>query len=341
MLESELERRFVAALRKYFQVTKRLIGGGKTGYLIFSHDGAIRWELEPQVEFGREQGVEVVTRADFVLRPYQEQARNKHNQLVIYTDGYEYHRDIVGEDVIKRLALMRAGYQVLSLTWHDVPEPGVPFEKVTSEFKGSETVQGLLANPQTPFQDFIQQHQRKFNTITFSEAHTHALQGPYALLAHWINDAKATREKLCQVAVLAALVAMIPPNELMPVATAAAEKEIELADYLAHQSVQAASPELLCQVSSFVRREELRQMMALFPPLNTLLLFDNRQLSEQTNSPFAKSWRDFWLTANVLQFGTRLHLGLYEDVLAGRWLEAPSALNVERELDTGAEPAWG
>lgn len=341
LLESELERRFVAALRRHFQVSKRLIGGGKMGYLIFSHDGTTRWELEPQVKFGREQGVEISTRADFVLRPYQEKARSKQNQLVIYTDGYEYHRDIVADDVAKRLALMRAGYQVLSLTWHDVPEAGVPFEKVSSEFNGSSLIQGLLASPKTPFRDFIQHHQQKFGTMLFNEAHTHAMQGPYALLAHWINDAVATREKISQVAMLAALVSMMQPNHLQPLAIAAAREGTELADYLARQSIHAANSDNLCQILGYVKHEDLGQMMALFPPVNTILLLDNRHRSEQTDSPFANAWRDFWLSANVLQFGTRLHLGLYENLLAGHWLEQPSSLNVAPEPETGdAAPAW-
>lgn len=345
LLESELERRFVAALRNHFQVTKRLVGHGKTGYLIFSHDGTTKWELEPQVEFGREQGVDVATRADFVLRPYSEKDRSQHKELVIYTDGFEYHRDIVAEDIRKRMALMRAGYQVLTLTWHDVPDARTPIDKVFSTFQGSQIITRMLANLQSPYGKFIDQYQQAFNTVSLGEAQTLVQQGPYSLLVQWINNAKIERKRLMHAAVFSQLLTMMPPPAFEPIEASANAENISHADYLARQFAQGQVPHTLggelWHHASFVKRDELREMMRELPPLNTLLLLDNRQVSEQADSPFAQAWRDFWLAANLLQFGTRLSLGLHAEVLAGQPVEAATEPKAEEpEQEHTSLPAW-
>ena len=41
----------------------------------------------------------------------------------MFLDGWEYHRDIAADDVVKRVALMDAGYRVWSMAWDDVAEP--------------------------------------------------------------------------------------------------------------------------------------------------------------------------------------------------------------------------
>ena len=123
--ESELERRLIEAIRRYSgkvyaggspQLRNDIING-RTGY--FLKVGEFSWIIETQVSLGPSDGVEIPSRADFVLRP----ASNRTNSLpiVIFTDGWEYHKDRIGEDLQQRLAIIRSGqFRCWSLTWDDV-----------------------------------------------------------------------------------------------------------------------------------------------------------------------------------------------------------------------------
>ncbi|WP_228024709.1 DUF1998 domain-containing protein [cf. Phormidesmis sp. LEGE 11477] len=128
--ESELERRFIEAIRRYSgkASTNKTDGGnspqlrndiikGRTGY--FLKVGEFSWIIETQVSLGPSDGVAIPSRADFVLRP----ASNRMNSrpIVIFTDGWEYHKDRIGEDLQQRLAIIRSGqFHCWSLTWDDV-----------------------------------------------------------------------------------------------------------------------------------------------------------------------------------------------------------------------------
>lgn len=51
------------------------------------------WEIEPQVVLDASSGVSVTSRADFVLWPVREAGNRK--PVVIFTDGFQYHKDRV------------------------------------------------------------------------------------------------------------------------------------------------------------------------------------------------------------------------------------------------------
>ena len=71
-----------------------------------------------QVSIGEGEGVEVFSRADFLLTPT---AGGK--PIAIYTDGWEYHRGRLAKDAEQRMALQRSGnYLFWALTWDDVVE---------------------------------------------------------------------------------------------------------------------------------------------------------------------------------------------------------------------------
>jgi len=120
--DSELEALFVEALRRAVrnvpdgEMFKQVING-KSGYFI--RRGGSSWYLEPQVYLGKEDGVPVASKADFVFWP----ARSKENvkPVVVFTDGYAFHRSSLGQDIAKRTAILRSGrFQVWSITWKDV-----------------------------------------------------------------------------------------------------------------------------------------------------------------------------------------------------------------------------
>ena len=143
--ESELERRFIEAIRQYSgkayggeapQLRNDIISG-RAGYYLKVGDRA--WIIETQVPLGPSDGVDIPSRADFLLRP----ASNRVNSqpIVIFTDGWEYHKDRIGEDLQQRLAIIRSGqFHCWSLTWEDVTAQLEP-AKITSARLDSLTCQ--------------------------------------------------------------------------------------------------------------------------------------------------------------------------------------------------------
>ena len=120
LLESELEARFIEALRCIEidgatpQVRQELVRG-KPGYLLKLN--AKTWFIEPQAELGAADGVTAPSRPDFLIHPVR---ASEAPPVALFMDGFEYHRDRVDQDSLKRMALVRAGFVVWSLTWHDL-----------------------------------------------------------------------------------------------------------------------------------------------------------------------------------------------------------------------------
>ena len=122
LFDSELEARFIEALRRLrsrdldVALTREVVNG-KPGYFLKIGDRTYR--IEPQVKLGPKDGVAVPSQADFIFWPAREQHHLK--PVVIFTDGFLYHRERVGEDFLQRMAIVRSGrFLVWSLTWKDV-----------------------------------------------------------------------------------------------------------------------------------------------------------------------------------------------------------------------------
>lgn len=121
-IESELEARFIGALKKEgskdlpIQLKNDLVNG-KPGYFLKVGDRA--YYIEPQVELGSLSGVSVDSRADFVIRSAR--LNDGMKPIVMFLDGYTYHRDRIGKDMAQRMAIVQSDkFYVWSLTWRDV-----------------------------------------------------------------------------------------------------------------------------------------------------------------------------------------------------------------------------
>ena len=146
LLESELEGRFIEALRRTMEgesprtVTHHVVNG-KQGFYLKSDLG--NYQIEPQVSLGPAEGVAVLCIADFVF--YPERPLDGELPVVVFTDGYEYHADPkanmrLAKDTAQRFAIMRSGrYRVWSLTWDDVVER---FENRTAPYKAEALTPG-------------------------------------------------------------------------------------------------------------------------------------------------------------------------------------------------------
>jgi DEAD/DEAH box helicase domain-containing protein len=128
LFESELEARFIEALRK-IKIENRTVSlkpeimRGKPGYYLKLD--TLAYYIEPQVLLNESQGVSIPVEADFVIYPELESSGIK--PIAVFTDGFGYHADTefdhlrIGRDLAQRMAICRSDkYITWSLSWEDV-----------------------------------------------------------------------------------------------------------------------------------------------------------------------------------------------------------------------------
>jgi DEAD/DEAH box helicase domain-containing protein len=136
LLESELEARFIEALRQMkfgdAPVTlKNELVNGKPGYMLEIPDRT--YYIEPQVHLGPADGVAVDSKVDFLFRLVRGKGSRK--PIAVFTDGFLYHRERTGLDIAQRYAIQRSGrYLVWSITWKDVERR---FSSIVDYFKSN------------------------------------------------------------------------------------------------------------------------------------------------------------------------------------------------------------
>ncbi len=122
LLDSVLEARFLEALRQAKREGRQArfrpdMVNNKPGYLF--QLGGKAWTVEPQVELAGNDGVAVPVSIDFVLRPAW--AHSDRRPIAVFLDGWQYHRERIGKDMLQRMALQATGrWDVWSLTWFDL-----------------------------------------------------------------------------------------------------------------------------------------------------------------------------------------------------------------------------
>jgi DEAD/DEAH box helicase domain-containing protein len=134
LLESELERQFVAALRRHAEARgwewKEVSWLGHTAWRVRINE-TLSWELRPQVTLRRSEGLAQECRPDFVFVPI---GRGVTRKVAVFTDGFSYHAqpDLtlarIHDDILKRAAILGVSdaiapedrHWVFSLTYNDV-----------------------------------------------------------------------------------------------------------------------------------------------------------------------------------------------------------------------------
>ncbi|MCP9786562.1 DEAD/DEAH box helicase, partial [Cyanobium sp. N5-Cardenillas] len=120
-VESELEDKFIDALREGKAappgVAVKLTADTWQGQTAFHLSvNGVNWMVQTQVEIGKAQGVDVLSRCDFLITP-----TSGGLPIAVYTDGWDFHRNRLATDVRQRMALQRSGrYRFWALCWEDV-----------------------------------------------------------------------------------------------------------------------------------------------------------------------------------------------------------------------------
>lgn len=122
--DSVLEGRFIESLKRLSGVTdlppaKLLqdIVNGKSGYML--ELGTQRYRIEPQRNVDASDGVAAASKPDFIIWPWA--GGGSRRPIAVFCDGWEYHRNSMREDALKRSALVSSGrFWVWSVTHDDV-----------------------------------------------------------------------------------------------------------------------------------------------------------------------------------------------------------------------------
>ena len=143
--ESELELRFIRALERLEKQRadlrmRRDIVRGKLGHVLTVEEQT--WYIEPQVGLDWLDGVAEASRPDFLITPATGSQGKR--SVAVFLDGFQYHRERTGEDSLKRLSIVRAGYLVWSLTWKDL---NVAFSQLTDAVDLIHSSHGLGTQP--------------------------------------------------------------------------------------------------------------------------------------------------------------------------------------------------
>jgi DEAD/DEAH box helicase domain-containing protein len=131
--ESVLEELFLSKLKNISNDWKQVITSrGRAGYqleLLDVNKEKYSYEIEQQIELTSANGVEIYSKADFIIYPI----KNKNMKpIVVFTDGFAYHENRVAQDSAQRMAIVKSGnFLVWSLTWEDIDE----FDKKKSNYK--------------------------------------------------------------------------------------------------------------------------------------------------------------------------------------------------------------
>jgi DEAD/DEAH box helicase domain-containing protein len=122
LMDSVLEARFIEALHRFARpdlgvaIRKSLVRN-KPGFHLAV--GTEDWLIEPQVTLGAAQGLPMTVSIDFVLRPATPGSSRR--AVAVFLDGFQYHRDRVGLDMVQRMSLLTGGeYDAWGFTWQDV-----------------------------------------------------------------------------------------------------------------------------------------------------------------------------------------------------------------------------
>jgi DEAD/DEAH box helicase domain-containing protein len=122
--DSVLEARFIESLKRLggvggIPMVKLVqdIVNGKSGYTL--EVGQQRYHVEPQCELGKDDGVLIPSKPDFVIWPWS--VTSGRRPIAVFCDGWAYHKQALREDARKRSAIVASGrFWVWSVTHNDV-----------------------------------------------------------------------------------------------------------------------------------------------------------------------------------------------------------------------------
>ena len=345
-LESELETKFLEALRDRAQATRgyeweEKVKGGELCWILRLEDRA--WEIRAQVDLGSPQGVSPSCRPDFLIRPANADPAIK--PIAVFCDGLAYHacpdqeKGRIADDIVKRTGILESGrYAVWSVSWKDVED----FEESPNRSTALHLFDGLN-------QGKLGKIGQQTGLALSRSLGVHGSMG--MLLAFMQTPNPGQWEKLADTYALTWLFSV--PHWISPEAGATLESRLET-------EPSRFQPGPMAQVGNDAPVLTRCEWKSLFVALArssraalktgkvewmVLRLFDDKNAREDRG--FEASWRSFLQAWNLLQFHESVEVVSSELVAdRSRFAEEPvvEALSAERadaDYATGSDAAVG
>lgn len=323
LVESELERRFLGALKKAHgedSLSSQVLSGGRRGFILkVSNPTETKlWTIEPQVQIDKRFKGLPTKRIDFLLSPV---GRISQTPIVIEMDGLEYHADTVAKDLLDRLEMIRSGQvQVWTLSWHDLLEDKAPpFLNPLHEHAMSPALIGQLS--------------QVFAHPNFSplEEDLKALResGSFQSLCRTL-EGKDDLSSACSV-LLRGIVGIGQPIDDLPRAAELSEEGrlfLSVPQLSGHSNEQLLDLYLACDKISpttwLETFDDLRLLVRGFPP--------SPSAPGTSNAAYTEAWRGLWRLVNIFQNLRGFHVE-FEGLDT---LSPPSMLDETSEQDLAA-----
>ena len=346
LLDSKLEAQFLEALRRLYAnplakgadergrravVTQAYIdrAGHHDGYLMIIGDS--QWEIELQQDVSRLDNVPaVLSKPDFRLHCVSDDqpvngangVAKRRKDVLVFTDGLQFHAGIVAEDTAKREALRRCGYRVWSLTYDDV----VGFLETPDDKR--------LLDPALNVSDMPGKKAYKMSVESSAELDPGQLPA-LSLLGYYLSNPDAEQVLSSQAEGLG--VAMIDrPDMTQGTAKANTMAALENAligtntDYMARDVFDFHHAQRLNMYVGISLEDDHKTVSNQYD-----LLFDDTingvdldgdnpltTLDDEERQSFKREWASFWHVANIMQFADAFRFGTISAV-ASKTVYAP------------------
>ena len=300
LFESELERKFISALEsiKYnggtIKTSKTMVNN-KEGYSLMV--GEAVWEIELQVLLDERFDVSVKSRADFIIWPKKNTGTAK--PVVIFTDGFQFHKDKVADDTLKREAIRRSGqFRLWILSWKDVQsvfkalgEYATPTLKPFKYPYGQEMYQKVLDNENVNGFDIAKNSQMELllNYLEGEEVEsifkTHSKAIAFSLLEPAKMESRLAYEKWESV-----------------VRNVVEDIQNETFGYQFMETLIGEwSPGNHREILKMYSAVDIREAQEEIPPVpKVITVLDDRE--EARTDKYEADWNGFWQFFNIMQF---------------------------------------
>lgn len=282
-LESELEQLFVDKMSERFQLKKDIIKA-KSGWSFKAGDQ--QWKMIPQWDIRPSR--ETASRPDFVLWP--EKGSSKSKPAAVFLDGWKYHDNRVTDDTLKRMAIAKTGqYAVFTITWDDL-EHSIGAEDVESVIvrnrneKMEKLVEAAMAKAQVPPSTLAAFTRNNF--ILFQEYlhNSNAEIWAKAAFLRCISSMKGGQYN--------------PEAELLKSLPNSVQEKVE--NYGPFKQMVSLKTAVFPGVDfGFIVKNEA---VNAIDPNGIIASAVYHPSSECTENQSKKVWKEFWATANLLQF---------------------------------------
>jgi DEAD/DEAH box helicase domain-containing protein len=307
LIDSELEARFVGALKRYrskallLNIKNNLVNG-KPGYFLKIGDRS--YDIEPQVELGKMNDVSIQSRADFLIRPARLSDAVK--PIAVFLDGYIYHQNRIGLDMAQRMAIVQSGnFYIWSLTWHDVEHVFKPQGNYFADF-----IDPASLPSGGNFKAFLEGYGlgsfKKYIQCNSFELLIHFLENPdeqkwqgFMLIAAMMHiNPKQCTDQIAAKAWIQNIETQFPDNLAEKIIDADCPGFTDTCLYANHLDVQ--------EKNQYLKQHVLIEKKALKPPGNPLGVRMGCYLSDdkdvKAKAPFQSIWNGFLRLYNYYQF---------------------------------------